>query len=60
MECDKDLPPIKMEVETKIDDASGARNITNLVRVGELWFLPDMSMYVFYTPTHWRILGKNT
>lgn len=19
-----------------------------------LWFLPDGSMYVYYTPTHWR------
>ena len=21
---------------------------------GSLWFLPDGSMYVYYTPTYWR------
>lgn len=21
-----------------------------------LWFFPDMSMYVYYVPTHWRPL----
>ena len=21
---------------------------------GRLWFFPDGSMYVYYTPTHWR------
>jgi hypothetical protein len=25
-----------------------------LVRKGNLWFHADMSMYVYYTPTHWR------
>lgn len=30
------------------------RNTTDLVRKGRLWFYPDMSMYVYYTPTHWR------
>lgn len=30
------------------------RNTAFLVRKGNLWFFPDMSMYVYYTPTHWR------
>lgn len=30
------------------------RNETELVRKGRLWFFPDMSMYVYYTPTHWQ------
>ncbi len=41
-------------VETKIDDKDGVRNQTKLKRQGNLWFYPDMSMYVYYTPTHWR------
>lgn len=39
---------------TKIDDADGCRNEQKLIRKGSLWFLPDMSMYVYYRPTHWR------
>ncbi len=41
-------------VETKIDDADGVRNVQKLKRQNRLWFYPDMSMYVYYTPTHWR------
>lgn len=29
---------------------------TTLVRQGNLWFLPDMSMYVYYTPIRWHRL----
>lgn len=25
-----------------------------LKRRGKLWFTPDETMYVYYTPTHWR------
>ena len=54
------LPPKGLIVETKIDDKDGVRNITNLVRDGILWFFPDYSMYVYYTPTHWRtVKGKD-
>ena len=48
------LPPEGQEVITKIDDENGVRNETNLVRKDSLWFFPDMSMYVYYQPTHWR------
>ena len=49
-----DTAPEGETVDTKIDDASGARNEQRLKRKGRLWFYPDMSMYVYYTPTHWR------
>lgn len=54
---EKELPPEGEEVHTKIDDADGCRNETTLVRKGGLMFFPDMSMYVYYTPTHWRPLS---
>lgn len=38
---------------TKIDNENGCRNEQPLKRRGNLWFLPDDSMYVYYTPTHW-------
>jgi len=50
-----ELPPDGIEVETKIDDAEGCRNEQTLVRHGRLWFVDTRkSMYVYYTPTHWR------
>ena len=52
--CKTELPPEGVEVETKIDDDGGPRNEWTLKRKGRLWFYPDMSMYVYYTPTHWR------
>lgn len=48
------LPPEGVTVETKIDDADGIRNMQRLKRRGRLWFVPDGSMYVYYTPTHWK------
>lgn len=41
-------------VETTIDDGRSVRNQQSLKRSGRLWFVPDGSMYVYYTPTHWR------
>lgn len=49
-----ELPPENEVVETKIDDSRGCRNQQELKRVGNLWFYPDGSMYVYYNPTHWR------
>lgn len=43
---------------TKIDDECGVRNEQTLIRKGNLWFFPDESMYVYYTPTHWKPLGE--
>lgn len=41
-------PPDNMEVE--VMNNGGAR----LVRRRNLWFFPDFSMYVYYTPQYWR------
>ncbi len=55
--------PLGVEVETKIDDGRGVRNVQTLVAKQRdpscrvMWFVPDMSMYVYYTPTHWRRMG---
>lgn len=46
--------PQNVEIETKISDSSGERNIQNLIRQDNLFWHTDMSMYVYYTPTHWR------
>jgi hypothetical protein len=47
------LPPEGECVKTKIDDQDGCRNEQLLVRKGNLMFYRDMSMYVYYCPTHW-------
>ena len=52
--CSKYLPANGSVVTTKIDDGEGERNIARLKRQGRLWFLADGSMYVYYTPTHWK------
>lgn len=44
---------------TKIDDDSGARNQQALKRSGNLWFVPDGSMYVYYRPTPYCELTAN-
>lgn len=55
-----DSAPDGVVVETKIDDRNGERNIARLrkyqrsAETRPLWFLADGSMYVYYTPTHWR------
>lgn len=41
-------------VLTKIHDDHGERNEQPLRRRGRLWWYPDGSMYVYYTPTHWK------
>lgn len=52
--------PLDVEVETKIDDQHGERNVQTLVGRRRnanscvMWFVPDGSMYVYYEPTHWR------
>ena len=55
----KDWQPIRtapqgVKIRTKIDDGKGARNEQDLIRDGRAFFLPDRSMYVYYTPTHWK------
>lgn len=45
--------PENVAVLTKINDERGERNVQTLKRQGRLWFFPDGSMYVYYSPTHW-------
>lgn len=52
---DHQLPAEGVVVDTKIDDSHGLRNEQQLKRKGRLWFFTDGSMYVYYTPTHWRL-----
>ncbi len=54
--CADILPPEGIEVETKIDDHDGIRNVQNLTLHRRMWFFPDLSMYIYYNPTHWRPL----
>jgi hypothetical protein len=46
--------PEGVPVKTVLCDERGPRNFAVLVRKGRLWFFPDMSMYVYYSPTGWR------
>lgn len=56
IECAAELPPNGQIVATKIDDAKGVRNEDVLLsRTNNRWFVPDGSMYVYYSPTHWRL-----
>lgn len=56
-----DSAPRNEILQTKIHDANGERNVTELKSSlnGRLWFFPDGSMYVYYTPTHWRFPQVN-
>ena len=54
IEVCKQLPRDGLVVVTKISDQAGTRNEQPLKRSGRLWFFPDGSMYVYYTPTHWK------
>ena len=54
--CEEQLPPENEIVRTRIADDRGIRNEAELKRQGRLWWFSDGSMYVYYTPTHWRSL----
>jgi hypothetical protein len=54
MKTSEVLPDDGMVVNTKIHDEKGCRNEGPLKRRGNLWFVEDGSMYVYYRPTHWR------
>lgn len=49
-----DQPRPGVIVNTKIVDETGERNEQKLKRMAgnNLWWLPDGSMYVYFTPTH--------
>lgn len=56
--------PMDMEVETKIDDDKGVRAVQALIQrrrnaeSNPMWWIPDGSMYVYYVPTHWRLIQE--
>lgn len=52
--CDDSPPEDGVVVLTKIDDGRGVRNEQPLMKRGNLWWLADGSMYVYYRPTHWK------
>lgn len=54
-ETKNELPKENIPVLTKIEDENGTRNEGILIRVRRLWFMQDMKMYVYYTPTHWKL-----
>lgn len=47
------IAPEGVKLLTKIDDSKGERNVQERIRQGNLWYFTDMSMYVYYTPTHY-------
>ena len=51
--CKDKLPNDFTIVKTKIDDEHGIRNEQYLKKCGNLWFIPNGSIYVYYSPTHW-------
>ena len=54
--CKDRLPSEDFKVMTKIDDEKGVRNEQVLIIYNRMLWFPDMSMYIYYSPTHWRSL----
>lgn len=48
------LPPENVVVETKVDEDGNVRNEQDLQYARALWWDEKMTMYTYYTPTHWR------
>lgn len=53
MSIDKDTPK-GIPLDTLVCDENSICNIQPLIHHRGLWFLNNMSMYVYYTPTHWK------
>ena len=47
------LPPENKIVKTKVHKYGMVSNESKLVRKGSLWWLPNKSIFVYFTPTHW-------
>lgn len=47
-------PPENVVIDTKIMDEKGERNLQRLRLRGGFWCDPNVEMYVYYTPTHWK------
>jgi len=45
----------KLPEQNKVVETQAPKGmIQDLKLVGKLWYFPDGSIYVYYTPTHWR------
>lgn len=49
-----DTAPQGELVEATIIDEVGHRPVERLRRSGRLWFVPDGTTYVYWSPSHWR------
>lgn len=52
--CDVELPPENEVVETMSEGGL----VQMLKRLGRLWWTPNDSMYVYYTPVAWRRITR--
>ena len=56
--------PLNEVINTMVAGEQGPRNIQPLIATQRnkgcrvMWLFPDKSMYVYYTPTHWRPLEQ--
>lgn len=48
------LPPQKTVVKTIIFQKEKGRMEQNLMLIGRKWFLPGSTVYINYSPTHWK------
>ena len=48
--------PTGVVVMTKVHDGYGVSNEQKLIRQNGLWWLADMSAYVYFTPTHYALI----
>ena len=50
------LPPENVQLDTVSENGL----LQTLIFMKNLWWTPDMKMYVYYTPKHWRrIVERN-
>lgn len=59
IDVDDELPEESVVVETLAPEDPSYLYKTTLKRVGNLWLFPNGSVYVMYTPTHWRPLSTS-
>jgi len=50
----ENVPPEGVVLMTKIDDEKGCRYEQTLIKQGNLWVYPCKTMYIYYSPTHWK------
>lgn len=59
-ECNRDISSFKLTEhynppqDTLLETMNSGGDIQLLKKKGNLWWFPDYSMYVYYTPKYWR------